>query len=71
MGIAYDVVLYQESAQRFVVKNMKAILEDDSAEAEADSLQEEARRGDSLQDMAERHHCTPEEIRRQLELLES
>lgn len=69
MGIAYDVVLYQESAQRFVVKNMKAILEDDSADAEADSLQEEARRGDSLQDMAERHHCTPEEIRRQLELL--
>lgn len=71
MGIAYDVVLYREEAQRFVVKNMKAILEDGLTVTDGDSLQEEARRGDSLQDMAERHHCTPEEIKRRLELSES
>lgn len=66
-GAAYDVVLYSESAQRFVVGNMRAVLADPFLVEDIAFLSEEALRGDSLQDMAERHHCTPEEIKRLLE----
>ena len=67
MGISYEVVLYTESAQRFVVENMGKILEEPAAVPEVPEIVREARRGDSIQEMAERHGCSADEIVRQLE----
>ena len=67
MGISYEVVLYTESAQRFVVENMGKILEEPAAGPEVPEIVREARRGDSIQEMAERHGCSADEIVRQLE----